>query len=375
MKKVLITIGSYFPGYKIGGPAITIKNLVDMYKNRDDLEFFIYCPNHDWADDTPYEGIVPDTWTEQDNCKIFYASKNCFNVKYFKTMINHFDIIYCTGAFTRFALEAGKYAKKHRDKKVVIAPMGSFFTSVLKTKRLKKSLFFSYVKLFRIFNSCIWSVSSEDEKNATISLFGKKANIVIAEDAISFSDARYIQRKEKTTTLRVVHLSRIHEKKGLTRCMDILKKCEKEIAFDFYGTIEDKDYFDACMEKINDIPRNIKINYKGSFLPQDSTKIFSEYDVFLFPTFSENFGHVIFESLKSSCIPLISDTTPWSIIEMEGCGFVLSLSNLDLFSKKLDEIAVFDCIQLNNYKKRCYDFAKERYEESVRNSGYEAIFK
>ena len=47
---------------------------------------------------------------------------------------------------------------------------------------------------------------------------------------------------------------------------------------------------------------------------------FSKYDVFLFPTKGENYGHVIFEALAGGCIPIISDQTPWNDIEQAGCG-------------------------------------------------------
>ena len=377
--KILITIGSFFPGFKIGGPAITIKNLLSAFEVKENYEFFIFCPNHDWGDSNAYASVKSNEWvTYSNNCKIFYASEEFFNAGYFKNIISNFDVIYCTGAFTKFAISAGKFARKHKTPRVVIAPMGSFFTNVInmqKSKMIKKKIFFLYTKLLKIFNSCVWSATSEEEAAAVRTIYGNKAKIVIAEDAISFSDSKLIQRDTKSDFLKVVHISRIHEKKGLSACIDILLRSKQNIVFDVYGTIEEQTYFDFCVEKAKQLPNNVRFSYKGSFLPEKVTEIFSKYDVFLFPTKSENFGHVVYESLKSSCIPVMSDTTPWTFIKDIGCGFVYQLSDIEKFSSKLDEIALFDCGELNSYKLRCYQFAKKKFDDSIVNSPYEVFFK
>jgi hypothetical protein len=44
----------------------------------------------------------------------------------------------------------------------------------------------------------------------------------------------------------------------------------------------------------------------------------AEYDLFLFPTLGENYGHVISEALASGCPVVISDQTPWRNLEAEG---------------------------------------------------------
>ena len=66
--------------------------------------------------------------------------------------------------------------------------------------------------------------------------------------------------------------------------------------------------------------------------------MFVKYDVFYFPTKSENFGQVIWESLSCGCPVLISDQTPWNNIENHHVGWVRSLSMVENFSKVLQGI-------------------------------------
>ena len=55
MKKILILVPYYFPGYRSGGPQQTIKNLVDTFA--DEASFYIYTQNHDLGIKMPYENI------------------------------------------------------------------------------------------------------------------------------------------------------------------------------------------------------------------------------------------------------------------------------------------------------------------------------
>ena len=80
-------------------------------------------------------------------------------------------------------------------------------------------------------------------------------------------------------------------------------------------------------------------NIKAWQIQKKVIETFSKYDVFLFPTKGENYGHVIFEALAGGCIPIISDQTPWNDIEQAGCGKVISLSNQRRYIETLQNMA------------------------------------
>ena len=69
---------------------------------------------------------------------------------------------------------------------------------------------------------------------------------------------------------------------------------------------------------------------------------FNQYDAFLFPTLSENFGHVIAESFVCGCIPIISDQTPWTDMNEAGAGWALPLADEAGFVKAIQEVVEMD---------------------------------
>jgi len=73
--------------------------------------------------------------------------------------------------------------------------------------------------------------------------------------------------------------------------------------FDIYGTLEDLKYWNECQELIKKLPDNIKVKYMGIVKPDMVVPVFSFYDLFLFPSGGENYGHVIAESLTAERCP------------------------------------------------------------------------
>ena len=140
--------------------------------------------------------------------------------------------------------------------------------------------------------------------------------------------------------------------KNLDFILDLFLEIEKKIEFDIYGPIEDTDYWAFCEEKIKKISTNIIITYKGSVSPNDIQATFANYDLFLFPSRGENYGHVIAESLSAGTRVLISDKTPWNDLKEKNLGWDIKLED------KLGFIDVINSFSLNLIVERKKDRSK-----------------
>lgn len=145
-----------------------------------------------------------------------------------------------------------------------------------------------------------------------------------------------------------------------------------EAAFDIYGPIEDDSYWKECQIEIEKLPKNVTVNYCGLVSHDAVHEIFSKYDAFLFPTFSENYGHVIAEALAVGTPVIISDQTPWNDINDANAGWALPLENEEAFTSAIQEI--IGCNH-NNYFNSAKKYAKEKMKlESIRQE-YETVLK
>ena len=75
---------------------------------------------------------------------------------------------------------------------------------------------------------------------------------------------------------------------------------------------------------------------------EEVRKTLADYDLMLFPTLGENFGHVIFEALAAGVPVLVSDQTPWQDLDARGSGWVRPLETPQAFVDVLESAAARD---------------------------------
>ena len=125
-------------------------------------------------------------------------------------------------------------------------------------------------------------------------------------------------------------ISRISGKKNILFMLDVLGSVKGDIEMNFYGIIgshEEEQYWEECQEKIKTLPENVKCNYYGEVSHDEVKELFEKHHLFFFPTMGENYGHVIAESLAYGCPVLLSDTTPWNMLEDYKAGWNIPLDN------------------------------------------------
>ncbi len=209
------------------------------------------------------------------------------------------------------------------------------------------------MKLFGSFNSFNYIATAEDEYNQIKKIL--KTDQVNLLSNIPSTEKHHNLDSKENKKLKVVFLSRITEKKNLDYALKTLKNCKSDIRLDIYGTIEDKNYWAYCKKLINKLPINISVTYKGALSNEKVINTIANYDLFYFPTHSENYGHVISEALQASVPILISDTTPWINLEEENYGWIYKLSDSQKFSNRLDKLASLPTEEYKALKKNIYN--------------------
>lgn len=123
---------------------------------------------------------------------------------------------------------------------------------------------------------------------------------------------------------RIVFLSRIHPKKGIELLLEAWQQIESDWQLDIAGD-GDATYIQSIKELI--ISKNIKnVQVVGAKYGDEKWKFLQSADLFVLPTYSENFGIVVAEALYTG-LPVITTTgTPWDELNSEGCGWWIELS-------------------------------------------------
>lgn len=371
MKTIAILCGRYLPGYKDGGPVRTLINLINCLGK--EYNFIIITNDRDHGDMEPYKGIKYTEPNKVAGADVWYLKPNGFTFTTIRKLTRNADLIYVCGPYDDYAYKTlilkriGKISQP-----VVVASMGSFSEGAYGIKNHKKAIYINLCKLIGLFKNMIWSVTSEIEKEDVQRVLDKNAQCIIAEDLPRAVPKLKTKTKQKTT--KIIFLSRICEMKNLLFAAKIISELKTKIKFDIYGTLEDQQYWVKCQNILKSLPDNVRWEYKGIADSKKVIDIFSEYDIFLFPTLGENFGHVVFEALAAGCIPVISDQTPWTDLEDNKCGYIIPLSSEERYRETLEMLCEMSNPNFAMLRENAHSYALKKYSESIKNTGYRRIF-
>ena len=102
--------------------------------------------------------------------------------------------------------------------------------------------------------------------------------------------------------------------------------------------------------------------------------MFSNYNAFIFPTLAENFGYVVYESMRAGCIPIIANTTPWQFACPDN-GLIIDINeNAFYWSEQIIKFFNQDELVLKTISKNCKNYAHFYYENTSATKQLNKIF-
>ena len=354
---IFALIGSYLPGFRGGGSVRTLVNLIDALGT--EFGFRVVTADRDLNSPSPYPGIARDTWVRVGLADVFYLSSGWTSPLRLARLLRRtpHDVLYLNSFFCRRFSILPVLLRRLRllpSRPVILLPSGEFSPGALGIKTVRKRLYILASRILRIYSrsDIIFRAATELEVDDIKQVFAVgnvdrltplravgaraprkprrsgKVTIVTARDlAGSRSPALPRSYDKRAGMLRAVFVSRISRKKNLAAAIEGFAGIEGQVFFDVFGPIEDPAYWAECQSIVARLPSSIELRYCGELQHKDVAGIFAAYDLFVFPTLGENYGHVIAEALTAGCPVLTSNRTPWTQLEAAGAGWAVPLED------------------------------------------------
>ncbi len=356
--KVLAVVDYYLPGYKGGGPAVSVSRLISCLGN--DIDFKVFTRDRDLGDKIPYREIKPDGWTKSGEVEIFYASPKKLNMLGLRKAIRQAnpEVIYLNSYFSKLTRSVLilRTIGLVKNTPILIAPRGEFSPGALQLKARKKRKYLDLANALRIHSGVTWQVSSRHELTDTKAVVRTKADYFLRPPDIADRtnvQVETVRSEKKAGVATFAFISRISPKKNLLGAIEMLRSIKGQVIFAIYGPVEDQAYWQKCEEAIAALPENVSCVHKGGIPSSQVLEELSAHHFFLFPTLGENFGHVIPEALAAGCPVLVSDQTPWQDFEERQVGWVLKLQDHEGWQETIQ---------------KCVDMNQEQFEAMSLNS-------
>lgn len=374
MKRILVVTPGYYPAKTYGGPVVSISNLVEIFAG--EIEFFIVTSNHELKQQKRLDGIN-EGWNKVGAAYVLYLDDNQMNEKRFVSICDEIspDGIYLNAIFHRLSTPKLLKIAKTKEIRCILAVRGGLCEQALRFSKVKKILYLQYLKMIMGKNVVFQSTSDEETKGIK-KYIGKKAVIFELSNMPLIVDYKKLPLKyeKKKGSIRIIYVSRIHPIKNLDYAIDVLHNVKANVQFDIYGPKEDKQYWEMCQQKISSLPANISVRYCGFLEKEHRHDVFKDYDLFILPTQSENFGHAISEALSELCNVLISNNTPWTDVNQFKAGRAYDLNKKQQFIDYIEKIAMMSNEEIIENRSDIVYYLEEHFQYQKMKQEYLEMF-
>lgn len=233
---------------------------------------------------------------------------------------HNFDVIHIHGTWTPI-LAVASYIAFLKGISFVVSPHGCLEPWALQHRGLKKKLALSLYQK-RIFLKAGMMVATAEQELESIRSLGIKTPVAVVPNGV---DIPSVAGKCRNTAInghrKILFLSRIHPKKGLRDLVAAWAQVRQPGWRVIIAGPDEEGHLDEIRLQIDSLGLAGDFEFPGLVIGDRKEALFAGADLFVLPTYSENFGIAVAEALARG-VPVITTTgAPWRDIEDWNCGW------------------------------------------------------
>lgn len=232
-------------------------------------------------------------------------------------------VIHQHSLWAYFLHEGAVFANRH-EIPLVMAPRGTLKPWALAYKRWKKRVAMLLYQRRDLQRASLLHATAADEVEA-IRAQGLKQPILLSPNGVELPpESELAAHEPEAQTRTVLFLSRIHPIKGLELLLHAWKRLSPQ-GWVLQIAGNDEIGYQAELERLcAQLSLGNTVRFSGSLFGAEKVAAYRSADLFILPSFSENFGIVIAEALGHG-LPVITTTgCPWQELQTEDCGWWVS---------------------------------------------------
>ncbi len=243
--------------------------------------------------------------------------------------LQRFDLVHIHSVFNHVPMATARYCRK-RGLPYIVRPCGILSAYGMGRRRWAKAISLRWVEIPALRAAAAIHVTSTAERTDIEALVPgplRFAEIPLGIEAGPTGVARrWLNRHPRleTATLRLLFLSRVDPKKNLEALIDALTLLPSEVHLSVCGHGE-ADYYRHLQQRAMDRGVADRIVWAGHIQGQDKADALAAADLFVLPSFAENFGIAAAEALLAG-LPVIAGHGVALSTDVTGAGAGLAVA-------------------------------------------------
>jgi len=234
--------------------------------------------------------------------------------------ISETDVVHSHGLWLLPNLEAAWVAGR-RKTPLVVAPRGMLGAPALAFSRRKKRIFSKLFQERAIRDAdCFHATSAQEYQE--IRQFGIRNPVAVIPNGIDLPSMESNFSKKSSERI-LVTIGRVHPKKGLDRLLYAWAEVEAlfpDWRLRIIGPSESG--YDSELRKLASDLKLARVTIEPAvYDSNEKYNVLGAADIFVLPSLNENFALTVAEALSAGTPVIATKGTPWSQLEIEGCGW------------------------------------------------------
>jgi glycosyltransferase involved in cell wall biosynthesis len=332
-----------------GGPSQMVLGLSKALADQG-VELTLITTNSNGDTGQPPLDVPLEIPLDQDGYQIIYFHcspfrRYKFSLPLLQWLIKHgkdYDLAHIHALFSPLSTLAATICRTTK-LPYILRPLGTLDPADLQKKRMFKKIYGNLLEKPNLAQAAAVHFTSEQECKIS-ERFGAKTQDIVVHLGVEFNhnlvEKRIIQEKlgMNQDKIWLLFLSRIDQKKGLDLLLPALENLIKE-GFEFYFILaganpQDQEYENNIKQKIKNSVLNEITIITGFVEGEMKLGLLQNADLFVLPSYYENFGIAVAEAIASQTPVVISDQVYiWEDIQQAQAGWVCHCAIGDLTAK------------------------------------------
>jgi glycosyltransferase involved in cell wall biosynthesis len=211
---------------------------------------------------------------------------------------------------------------KGTDVPLVVSPRGTMSEWSMRSGSKVKGLFWPLVQRPALRAVTCFHATAESEY-VDIRRLGFKQPVAIIPNGIDLPELCKSNRSENRT---ILFLGRVHPKKGLDMLLPAWKALQNkfpEWKLRIVGP-DNRGHLNEMKVLANSLGLQ-RVEFTGPLIGSEKAVAYSEADLFVLPTYSENFGMTVAEALAAGTAAIVTKGAPWSGLSTNNAGWWIDI--------------------------------------------------